>query len=249
MTTRSSATISADIKSYLDDAIKNLVTKSDIDSLKSFIEEQSALIKNLTEKISTLDEKLNASEASIEKLNDKITNLERKLAYFESQDELKSDIWKIDDLEQYGRRESLRFSGFEVKENEFKECESKVKSYIKNCLNVDTEESEFNRIHRIGPKINKNGKAFQQIIVKFKGFVPRTKCYRAMKEKSDIAIHLDLTKRRYLLLNAYGKAKNCASVEFACADINCSLCLRLKNGNWKFFNSLEELEKLLLEIQ
>ena len=242
--------MSGDIKSYLDDAIKNLVTKSDIDSLKSFIEEQSALIKNLTEKISTLDEKLNASEASIEKLNDKITNLEKKLAYFESQDELKSDIWKIDDLEQYGRRESLRFSGFEVKENESKEeCESKVKIYIKDCMNVDIEESEFNRIHRIGPEINKNGKAFQQIIVKFKGFVPRTKCYRAMKEKSDIAIHLDLTKRRYLLLNAYGKAKNCASVEFACADINCSLCLRLKTGNWKFFNFLEELEKLLLEIQ
>ena len=174
MATRSSAKISAEIKSYLDHAIKNLVTKSDIDSLKSFIEEQSALIKNLTEKISTLDEKLNASEASIEKLNDKITNLEGKLAYFDSQDELKSR--KIDDLEQYGRRESLRFSGFEVKENEsIEECESKVKIYIKNCLNVDIEESEFNRIHRIGPKINKNRKAFQQIIVKFKGFVPRKK--------------------------------------------------------------------------
>ena len=82
--------MSAEIKSYLDDAIKNLVTKSDIDSLKSFIEEQSALIKNLTEKVSTLDEKLNGSEASTEKLNDKITNLEGKLAYFESQDD-----WKI----------------------------------------------------------------------------------------------------------------------------------------------------------
>ena len=127
MATRNSAKISAEIKSYLDDAIKNLVTKSDIDSLKSFIEEQSAPIKNLTEKIWTLDEKLNASEASIEKLNDKITNLEGKLAYFESQDELKSG--KVDDLEQYGRRESLRFKG----------------------------------------------KAFQQIIVKFKGFVPRKK--------------------------------------------------------------------------
>ena len=79
MGTWSSAKISAENKSYLDDAIKTLLTKSGIDSL-----EQSALIKNLTEKISTLDEKLNASEASIEKLNDKITNLERKLAYFES---------------------------------------------------------------------------------------------------------------------------------------------------------------------
>ena len=156
----------------------------------------------------------------------------------------------MDDLEQYRRRESLRFSGFEVKENESKEeCESKVKSYIKNCLNVDIEESEFNRIHRIGPKINKNGKVFQQIIGKFKGFVPRTKVYRARKHKADIAIHLDLTKRRYLLLEvAYGNAKNCASVDFACADLNCSFCLRLKNGDWKIFNSLEELERLLLKI-
>ena len=69
MATRNSAKMSAEIKSYLDDAIKNLVTKSDIDSRKSFIEDQSALIKNLAEKISTLDGKLNASEASIEKLN------------------------------------------------------------------------------------------------------------------------------------------------------------------------------------
>ena len=163
--------------------------------------------------------------ASIEKLNDKITNLEGKLAYFDSQDELKSR--KIEDLEQYGRRESLRFSGFLVKENECKEqCESKVKRYIKNCLNVNIEESEFNRIYRIGPKINKNGTAFQQIIVKFKGFAPRTKVYRARKHKADMTILLDLTKRRYLLLNnGYGKAKNCASVDFAYADINCALCL------------------------
>ena len=66
MATRNSAKMSAEIKSYLDDTIKNLVIKSNIDSVNSFIEEQSALIKNLTEKISTLDEKLNASEASIE---------------------------------------------------------------------------------------------------------------------------------------------------------------------------------------
>ena len=90
-------------------------------------------------------------EASIEKLNDKITNLEGKLAYFESQGEQKSR--KIHDLEQYGGRESLRFSGFEVKENESKEeCEHVVKSYIKNSSDVDIEESEFNKIYRIESK-------------------------------------------------------------------------------------------------
>ena len=114
-----------------------------------------------------------------------------------------------------------------MKKNESKEeCESKVKSFIKNCLNVDIEESEFNRVHRIGPKINKNGKAFQQIIIKFKGFLPRTKNYRARKLKADIAIHLNLTKRCYLLLkDAYSKAKNCANIDFACADIICLLYL------------------------
>ena len=117
-------------------------------------------------------------------------------------------------------------------------------------MNVDIEESEFNRIHRIGPTVKKNGKAFQQIIVKFKGFVSRTKVYGTRKHKADIAIHLDLTKRRYSLLkDAYGKAKDCTSFDFTRADINCSLCLRLKNGDWKFFNSLEELERLLLKIQ
>ena len=138
-----------------------------------------------------------------------------------------------------------------MRDNESKEvCESKVKSYIKNCLNAHTEESEFNKIHRIGSKINKNGKAFQQIIVKFNSFVPRTKVYRARKHKADFAIRLDLTKPRYLLLkDAYGKAKNCPSVDFACVDTNCSLCLQFKNGDWKFSNSSEELEIILLQIQ
>ena len=144
--------------------------------------------------------------------------MEGKLTYFESQGELKSR--KVDDQEQYGRRESLRLSGFEMKKNESKEeCEHVAKSYIKNSLNVDIEESVFNRIHRIGPKINKNGKTFQQIIVKFKSFVPRTKVCRARKHKADIAIHLDLTKRHYLLLkDASDKTKDGASVNFAFVD-------------------------------
>ena len=67
------------------------------------------------------------------------------------------------------------------------------------------------------------------------GFVPRAKVYRARKHKADIAIHLDLIKRRYSLLkDAYSKDKDCTSVDIAYADINCSL--------------LEELERLLLEI-
>ena len=55
--------------------------------------------KSCWKKISTLDEKLNASESSIDKLNEKITNLQEKLEYLESQNKLKSR--KEDDLEQW----------------------------------------------------------------------------------------------------------------------------------------------------
>ena len=112
----------------------------------------------------TLDEKLNANEESIYELNDKITNVEGKLAHFESQDELKS--LKVGDLQQCRCRESLRFSGFEVKGNESKdECDRVVKRYTENRLKVDIKALEYHRIHGIESKIKMNGETFQQIIV------------------------------------------------------------------------------------
>ena len=55
MRTKNSPKMSAGIKIYLDDVIKTLVTKSDIDSLNSFIEKQCGLVKDLTANISILD--------------------------------------------------------------------------------------------------------------------------------------------------------------------------------------------------
>ena len=70
--------------------------------------------------------------------------------YLETQDKLKAR--KLDDLEQYSRRESLRFNGFQTKQNESSEdCAKMVKQYIRNTLKV---EDDFNRIHRIGQSIN-----------------------------------------------------------------------------------------------
>ena len=89
----------------------------------------------------------------------------------------------------------------------------------------------------------------QQVIVKFKGFIPRTRVCRARKHKSDVSVQLDLTKRRYDLLKAAcTRIKSADSVEYTFADINCSLGLRLKNGSFKFFNSSEELGMALAEV-
>ena len=109
------------------------MTKDDILKLKDFIEEQSSLIKDLTSKITTIEEKVNSSEASASRLNAKIRSLEEKLVYLESQHELKTR--KLDDLQQYTRLECLRFSSFKVKEKETKEeCESMIKNYFKDTF-------------------------------------------------------------------------------------------------------------------
>ena len=116
--------------------------------------------------------------------------------HLETQDKLK--VSRLDELEQYGRRKCLRFNGLQTKKNESSEnCAKMVKEYIRNTLKVDVDDNDFNRIHRVGQKYRRDdGKECQQVI-KFKGFIPRTKVYRARKHKSDISIQLDLTKRRY----------------------------------------------------
>lgn len=68
---------------------------------------------------------------------------------------------KIDDLEQNGRRESLRFSEFEAKKNEVNVKNSDhVKCYIKNSLDAVMKDPEYSRIRRIGQKIKKDDETF-----------------------------------------------------------------------------------------
>ena len=120
-----------------------------------------------------------------------------------------------DGLEQWRPGESLSFSGFEVKENEFKkEFEHVVKSYVNSSLNESEKKPEYNRIDKFRPKMKKNGKTFQQICVELKGFVPQTKVCRSRKHKSDMAI-----------------ASRAKDVNFACPDFSCLLSLQLKNGD------------------
>ena len=82
-----------------------------------------------------------------------------------------------------------------------------------------------------------------KIIVKLKGFSPRSSVCMARKRKSNISVHLYLTKRRYLLLkDAYNKVKDDNRIDFVCVDIRCSLRLRLKNSKSKFLTPSKSLD-------
>ena len=70
------------------------------------------------------------------------------------------------------------------------------------------------------------------------------------KRKAKINARLDLTRRRlYLHNSAYERVREQPKVNFVCTDISCSLWVCLKgNGGFKYFNTMEELEKILSDL-
>ena len=164
---------------------------------------------------------------------------------------------KSDDNEQYSRRSCVRINGIEYKN---KGNGENVKEIIGNCfksLNLPYDVSTIDRAHRIGKTIvDDTGKSFKSIIVKFKSWDVRTNFYKARPKKKDegtkkpgmksFSVSLDLTKRRYRLLEyARGVVNHYAEVDFAFADINCSLAIRLKDGSFHYFNSKKSLKDIL----
>ena len=60
------------------------------------------------------------------------------------------------------------------------------------------------------------------------------------------SVSVDLTRRRYLLLNkAKGLIKDCESINYVFADIYCSYLMKFQNGVFKYFSSKNELHFLI----
>ena len=80
-------------------------------------------------------------------------------------------------------------------------------------------------------------------------FKARPKNYVNGRKKpglTSFSVLLDLTKRRYLLLaKATSVVKDNTAVMFAFADTNCSLALKLNDDKFHYFNSKDELNKIL----
>ena len=92
------------------------------------------------------------------------------------------------------------------------------------------------------------------IIVNFKSWGLRTAFYKARPRNfmngrkkpgaKSFSVSLDPTKRRYTLLTK-GHVKDNPSVPYAFYDINCSLAIKFNGNTYKYFNSENELRKLL----
>ena len=212
------------------DDLRNKATNERIDELLAQVAQKDKKVDELEARVSALE-----GEISIQKtLNLRLERL-------------------IDDHEQYGRRTSLRITGIsKTSPNETAhDCKSAVQEEIKK-LGVTLDENCIDRAHRVGkPKEDAHGlEAPRAIIVKFKSWNSRTTVYKNRPKWNGpgggIRFHVDLTKRRLSLKNrAIAMTNGVEAVDFVFADINCNTCLRLKNGEFKFFNSEEELLSIL----
>ena len=130
-----------------------------------------------------------------------------------------------------------------------KDCLDKVKAEV-DKLGVLIPPCCYDRAHRVGKVYtDANGKVTKPMIVRLVSWKARTDIYRARKRDSSTRFYMDLTKRRFSLKKfAYEKIKDNGLVDFVFADVNNNIGFRLKNGQFKFFNSEEELEKILGEL-
>ena len=69
--------------------------------------------------------------------------------------------------------------------------------------------------------------------------------YRKQKDCVNCRITLDLKKTHMeMLKEAIDLTRKSDHISYAFADINCSLCVKLTNGSFKFFNTADDLHNL-----
>ena len=229
---------------------------ADLENINKILQEikEDLKTKASNEKIDQLLRDIKLREERIVQLEVKVKKfdlLEARVAILENNNKVLER--KIDDNEQYSRRSCLRINGIPLPENGKETgdvCLDKVRTVLKD-LPGNIPDCMFDRAHRVGKtKTDDQGNVSQQMIVKMCSWKARTLIYRNRKVLKNHRCYLDLTKRRFNLKKlADKKIEGNAKVEFALADINCSISIKIKNGGFKYFNSEEELDKILLDLE
>ena len=139
----------------------------------------------------------------VDTLNEKIADLEEGL---------KQEVENNIALEQYTRRENLRFNNIEEKEHE--DCRAVVYNILEKELGVDTTKIRFHAVHRVGKKIRGRRRP---IIVRFVCREDRDKVWSVRGKVKESMTHADLyitqdyarafQEERRILIKAMMKAR------------------------------------------
>ncbi len=224
-----------DIKDILEEMLKPI--KDSIATLpdKSYID---VAVANINKYISG---ELEQRDEKIRLLEKRVNILESKFAVLNSLDK------RVEESQQYSRRYCLRIYGVKMPQQGERENVMKKVEDILTKLECGVGIEAVDRAHRIGPKTtDQNGNQQQQVIVRFNSFSQRTSVYRKRKTARNVKIRLDLTRTRLSILkDADELTKSRDDISFIFADINCRLAAKLANGDFIFFDSINDLSKKL----
>ena len=230
-----------------------------ISDLEKVVEAKENSISELKEKVAALE----ASENVIPALKERVDVLEAKVntihALEKKVDEIGSNLHvvraanshlmlEIDDLQQYGRRMTVRIEGIEYSE---KETDADLRNKIEVALasvNVDITPGMFVRYHRSGKPYVRDGKRVAQTIVRFSHWKPRLQAQKgkriARENELDIMIRNDLTKRRHALLRKAISMLPKREDVFTFADSNSNLIIR-DGEAYYHYNTEHELHDII----
>ena len=89
------------------------------------------------------------AEKNLQETNSEVEALRNKIATLEIQ--LKAETENNIKLEQYTRRENLRFNN--IQETEDEDCKTLIYDIIQNEMGIDTSNIRFHAVHRVGREI------------------------------------------------------------------------------------------------
>ena len=151
-------------------------------------------------------------------------------------------VEKCGNLKQYGSRFCLRISDVDEDDSETSDDVFDKFTELFNKLKLDIREACMGRAHRIGKKAPSR---VRPVIVCFTTWRHHTKFYRKRKNCVNCNITLDLTKTRMdILKEDIDLARESDHISYDFTDINCSSCVKLTNGFFKFFNTIDDLNNL-----
>ncbi|KAK6171873.1 hypothetical protein SNE40_018297 [Patella caerulea] len=126
-------------------------------------------------------------KATVQHLGMKVKVLEHKVSEKEREIDILKE--KVDELEQYSRREAIRISGIEERDGESTD-ELVVK--VGKLVGVDIQASDINRSHRVGHPSNYKDEP-RPIIVRFRGYYTKKSFVKGRGRLKQIATKVKLT--------------------------------------------------------
>ena len=233
-----SMAISEEVKQFFQDLVEPLVTYERLDEMLTKLNDK--IVGNFEKIVNEQNEKIEALESKVAVQNNIIEKLKIE----------------ADNNQQYQRRSNLRVHGIPINEG----GDEDVLTGAKKCyekVDLAFNPDEIDRAHRIGKAYRDKAskKLVKSIIIKFKSWNARESFYKARprgyingvkKPGQSFSVSVDLTKRKYdLLKKAKGVINGNKDINYALADINCSLAFKMKDESLQFFNSESDLNRLI----